>query len=121
MKTRNKSKNEKSGGQIAILLLILGFVFIIYGAVFAPLIMFALSRRREFQADATSAYMTRNPLALASALEKISTDSRVEALDGKNVVAAACIAHAGDPHALTSLFATHPPIEDRIKKLRSML
>ena len=115
--SRTRGKNS---GQIKLVLLILGFVFMIYGAVFAPLIMFALSRRREFQADATSAYMTRNPLALASALEKISTDSRVEALDGKSIVAAACIAHAGDPQALTSLFATHPPIEERIAKLRSM-
>jgi len=65
--------------------------------------------------------MTRNPLALASALEKISTDSRVEALDGKTMVSAACIANAGTPQAsLTSLFATHPPIEERIAKLRAM-
>ncbi len=116
----SRSRRGKNGGLITIVLLVLGFVFIIYGAIFAPLIMFALSRRREFQADATSAYMTRNPLALASALEKISTDSRVEALDGKSIVAAACIAHAGAPQALTSLFATHPPIEERIAKLRSM-
>lgn len=115
--SRTRGKNS---GQIKLILLILGLVFIVYGAIFAPLIMFALSRRREFQADATSAYMTRNPLALASALEKISTDSRVEALDGKSIVAAACIAHAGTPQALTSLFATHPPIEERIAKLRSM-
>ena len=116
----SRNRRGKNSGQITIVLLILGFVFIIYGAIFAPLIMYALSRRREFQADATSAYMTRNPLALASALEKISTDSRVEALDGKSMVAAACIAHAGDPQALTSLFATHPPIEERIAKLRAM-
>ena len=116
----SRNKNGRNGGMITIALLVLGFVFIIYGAIFAPLISLALSRRREFQADATSAYMTRNPKGLASALEKISTDSRVEALDGKSVVAAACIAHAGDPHALTSLFATHPPIEERIAKLRSM-
>lgn len=116
----SRNRRGKNGSQITILLLVLGFVFIIYGAIFAPLIMFALSRRREFQADATSAYMTRNPEGLASALEKISTDSRVEALDGKSMVAAACIAHAGDPQALTSLFATHPPIEERIAKLRAM-
>lgn len=114
---RSRGKNS---GQIKLILLILGLIFIIYGAVFAPLIMFALSRRREFQADATSAYMTRNPEGLASALEKISTDSRVEALDGKSIVAAACIAHAGEPMSLTSLFATHPPIEERIAKLRAM-
>ena len=100
---------------------IIGFVLIIYGAVFAPLITYALSRRREYQADATSAYMTRNPLALASALEKISGDSRVEVLDGKEAIGTACIAFPGNPKALfSSLFATHPPIKDRIAKLRNM-
>ena len=117
-----RNKGGKNGGQIKIILLVIGLVLIIYGAVFAPLIMFALSRRREYQADATSAYITRNPEGLASALEKISTDSRVEALDGKSLVAAACIAFPGeDGLSLASLFATHPPIEDRIKKLRAML
>ena len=119
IRTTSSGRNRKNG-KATIILLLLGFVFIIYGIIFAPLIMYALSRRREFQADATSAYITRNPLALASALEKISTDSRVEALDGKSIAAAACIAHAGDPQALNSLFATHPPIEERIAKLRSM-
>lgn len=99
---------------------IIGLALVVYGAIFAPLIMYALSRRREFQADATSAYMTRNPLALASALEKISSDSRVEVLDGKDAIAAACIAFPGDKLSLSSLFSTHPPIKDRIEKLRAM-
>lgn len=100
---------------------LIGLVLIIYGAIFAPLIMYALSRRREFQADATSAYMTRNPEGLASALEKISQDSRVEVLDGKDAVAAACIAFPGkEGLSLSSLFSTHPPIKDRIEKLRAM-
>ncbi len=116
-----RSRGGKNSGQIKIILLVLGLVLVIYGAVFAPLIMFALSRRREFQADATSAYITRNPEGLASALEKISQDSRVEALDGKTVIAAACIAFPGESGlSLASLFATHPPIEDRIAKLRAM-
>ena len=115
----NRRSNSKGNGTI--ILLMLGIVFILYGAVFAPLISLALSRRREYQADATSAYMTRNPLALASALEKISGDSRVEVLDGKAAIGTACIAFPGDTKALvSSLFATHPPIKDRIAKLRNM-
>lgn len=115
------NKRSSSKGNGTIILLMLGIVFILYGAVFAPLISLALSRRREYQADATSAYMTRNPLALASALEKISGDSRVEVLDGKAVIGTACIAFPGDTKALfSSLFATHPPIKDRIAKLRNM-
>lgn len=113
-----RGRNNKGGGFIAIL----GLIFIIYGAFFAPLISYALSRRREYLADATSAYMTRNPLALASALEKISYDSRVEALDGKDAIGTACIAFPGNKKefSLSSLFATHPPIKDRIARLRNM-
>ena len=122
LRSVGRSRGGKNNGKINIILLLLGLVFVIYGAIFAPLIMYALSRRREYQADATSAYITRNPEGLASALEKISSDSRVEALDGKTVIAAACIAFPGQSGlSLASLFSTHPPIEDRIKKLRSML
>ena len=112
-----RGKSDKGGG----ILILIGFALIIYGAIFAPLISYALSRRREYLADATSAYITRNPLALASALEKISSDSRVEVLDGKDAVATACIAFpGGKDFSLSSLFATHPPIKDRIAKLRNM-
>ena len=112
-----RGKNSKGN-----FLPLIGLALIIYGSIFAPLIMYALSRRREYQADATSAYMTRDPASLASALEKISKDSRVEVLDGKDSIAAACIAFPGDDKkfSLSSLFATHPPIKDRIVKLRSM-
>ena len=109
-------------GKGANILPLIGLALVIYGAIFAPLIMYALSRRREYQADATSAYMTRDPLSLASALEKISSDSRVEVLDGKDAIAAACIAFPGSTEgfSLSSLFSTHPPIKDRIAKLRAM-
>lgn len=111
-----RGKNSKGN-----FLPLIGLALIIYGSIFAPLIMYALSRRREYQADATSAYMTRDPASLASALEKISTDSRVEVLDGKDALAAACIAFPGkEGLSLSSLFSTHPPIKDRIAKLRAM-
>ncbi len=117
IRTGGRGKNNKGN-----FLPLIGLALIIYGSIFAPLIMYALSRRREYQADATSAYMTRDPASLASALEKISQDSRVEVLDGKDSIAAACIAFPGDEKkvSLSSLFATHPPIKDRIAKLRAM-
>ncbi len=117
IRTGGRGKNNKGN-----FLPLIGLALIIYGSIFAPLIMYALSRRREYQADATSAYMTRDPASLASALEKISQDSRVEVLDGKDSIAAACIAFPGDDKkfSLSSLFATHPPIKDRIAKLRAM-
>jgi len=82
-----------------------------------------LSKKREYMADAGSAMMTRRPLALASALEKISYDSRIEAVT-RHDVAQMFIDNPGEkkksPNSLsfTSIFATHPPIERRIELLK---
>jgi len=86
----------------------------------APLINFAISRTREYAADATGALITRNPKALASALQKISTDSRVEVLDDSQSMAVACIANPLEEAKAFSGFDTHPPIEDRIARLQTM-
>ncbi|MCL1902628.1 MAG: M48 family metalloprotease, partial [Alphaproteobacteria bacterium] len=84
----------------------------------------AVSRNREYAADATGALITRNPKALASALYKIGCDSRVKAMDKNKSMAAVCIADPRKAAALSEfvgqLYATHPPIADRIKRLESM-
>ena len=102
----------------------MGLFFAVYGYFIAPLIRLAISRTREYQADATAAYMTRNPAALASALQKISGDPRVEALDRRASMAAMCIAcplkKMGLFSVLSGLTATHPPIEKRIEALLQM-
>ena len=79
---------------------------------------FAISRKREYLADAGSAEMTKNPLALASALRKISADPDIEAVKREDV-AQLFIQHPGKQatSALSGLFATHPPIEKRIQIL----
>lgn len=119
--SRNR-KNSKNNGQS--LLLLLGCFFAIYGYVLAPLIRLAISRTREYYADATAAYMTRNPRALAEALYKISHDSRVEALDKRASMSAMCIANPLEKNNffayLSGVFATHPPIEKRINALLDM-
>lgn len=104
---------------------ILGLVLVLYGMFLAPLIMYALSRRREYQADATGALITRNPGALASALAKISGNSRVEALDKVPLMSAACVGEATGKKTsffsfLSGLTSTHPPIERRIAALKQM-
>jgi heat shock protein HtpX len=118
---RSRSK-DKGGG--VIIFLVAGLFFLLYGYLIAPLIRLAVSRTREYQADASAALMTRNPAALARALEKITQDPTVEALDAHASMAAMCIAN---PLSKTGLFAwisgilaTHPPIEKRIAKLREM-
>ena len=83
------------------------------------LIRFSISRRREYMADAGAAEMTRNPLALASALRKISQDSTIESVQNESV-AQLFIDHPTKKKgsfSFDSLFATHPPIEKRIKVL----
>lgn len=114
---RNKKSNSKSSGQAAVLVLFIALAFVIFNYLVAPLIQMAVSRTREYAADATGAKIIHNPKALADALEKINGNSNVASLKGQKMMALACIA---PPFALKGMMSTHPPIEDRIKKLRAM-
>ncbi len=117
---RSNRKNNDGG----IVFVLAGLVCLFYGYFLAPLIRLAVSRQREYQADATAALTTRNPRALARALEKISSDSRVEALDKRESMAAMCISNPlgqiGLFSSLAGLLATHPPISQRIAALLDM-
>lgn len=119
------SGKNKGGGQI--LFIALALALYLYGYLVAPLIKLAVSRTREYQADATAALITRNPQGLVSALKKISGNSVVEKLNDKETMAAMCIESPLKPEKqnsffskISGLFATHPPIEDRIKALMTM-
>ncbi len=116
------SKNDKNG--LHVLLFFIIIALLIFNFVFAPLIHMAISRTREYAADATGALMTRNPRALASALQKIKQDARVEILDKQPSMATACIAdptaRMSEVAALSDLSSTHPPIDKRIKRLQAM-
>ncbi len=109
----------KKDGRAVILILLLAAV----GYFLSSLFRFAISRQREFMADAGSANMTKNPLALASALEKISVDPQIEAVR-RNDVAQMFIDNPQPKKerpvsfSFSSLFMTHPPIEKRIAILR---
>jgi heat shock protein HtpX len=122
----SRNKNSKNNNT-QILMLALAAAFYIHAYLAAPLIQLAVSRTREFQADATAALITRNPAGLASALRKISGDSVVENLNDKQTVSALCIANPLSEEKrnsffskLSGLYATHPPIEERIKALKTM-
>lgn len=112
-------KSENKGGMIIVLLL--AAVVAAIGYLLATLMRFAISRKREYLADAGSAEMTKNPRALSSALRKISADPDIEAVTREDV-AQLFIQHPGEQSAgfigkLGGLFATHPPIEERIRIL----
>lgn len=112
--------NEDNRGSGAVLIMV-WLAFMVFNWIITPILRMAVSRNREYAADATGAQITRNPRALASALRKITTDSRVECLDKVKSMATVCIANPSGPREfVSSLMATHPPVEKRIERLESM-
>lgn len=111
------NRNERDeGGQV---LLILGIVAAILAPIVATMIQLAISRQREYLADATSALTTRYPEALISALQKLESNGRP--LRHQNTATAHLFfANPLRAHSITNLFSTHPPIEARIARLRHM-
>lgn len=118
----NRRRDDRSNVQG--IFLMIGIVLAILSPLIATLIQLAVSRKREFLADASGALLTRYPEGLASALEKISKDK--EPLEAANNATAHL--YTANPfklknssgHWFVNLFNTHPPIEERIKILRSM-
>ena len=106
--------SDREGGGIMILV---GIVLSILAPIVATLIQLAISRKREFLADASGALLTRYPEGLASALEKISKYSQPMAT-ANNATAHLFIANPFGPgKKISNLFSTHPPVEERIKAL----
>ncbi|MDI6643594.1 MAG: M48 family metallopeptidase [Methanobacteriaceae archaeon] len=118
------ARRGRGGGQGQILVLIIFLVVAVLAPIFAQLLKFAISRKREYLADATGADLTGYPEGLASALEKISNmqepKSKIqnEALNGLYIINPALGAKKTDRGS--TLFSTHPPTEERIKRLREM-
>lgn len=122
---RSRSRDDRGGGAGGAIFLVLWLVAIALAPLIGQLLALAVSRRREYQADATGAELTRNPLGLASALEKIE-DAVEPTASIKRGTAHLCIA---DPlgkkvglkeGAWADLWATHPPMANRIELLKQM-
>ncbi len=119
---RGRRGNDREGGQLQIILLIAGVIMALLSPIIAKIIQLAISRRREFLADSSAIAMTKNPEGLAKALEKISSDR--EPLEAANNATAHL--YIANPlkntkgHLFAGLFSTHPPVEERIKALRSL-
>ncbi len=117
--TRRSYKDKNSNGQA--ILLVVALVGAIMAPIAARIISLAISRQREYLADASGALLTRYPEGLASALEKLSTDT--DPLDAATKATEHLyIVNPLQAHesALNGLFQTHPPIEERIRLLRAM-
>ncbi|HEX9269365.1 MAG TPA: M48 family metallopeptidase [Candidatus Limnocylindria bacterium] len=115
---RGRDRDRGGGGAI---LLVVGIVLAILTPIIATLIQLAVSRQREYLADASGAFLTRYPEGLANALRKIAADPNVLAVANK-ATASLYIANPlkDHPFQFDNLFDTHPPIEERIRRLEAM-
>lgn len=116
------SNNKDSNSQIGILFIVIGIVLAILSPVIAQLIQLAVSRKREFLADASGALMTRYPDGLIRALEKIDSFNTQPMRRAGTATAHLYIANpfGSGKKRFSNLFSTHPPISDRIQALRTM-
>jgi heat shock protein HtpX len=121
----HRRSNDKEAGQIQLVITIAALVLAILAPIFATLLQLAISRKREFLADADGAMLTRYPEGLASALEKIARDS--EPLEAANRATAHLYFASpfkDDAGAkvgfFTKAFMTHPPVSERIAALRGL-
>ena len=114
-----KRRESRDEGQAGSILALVGIALAILSPIVAILIQLAISRKREFLADASGALLTRYPEGLASALEKIAADKNPLTV-ASNATAHLYIANPFRGSKISSLFMTHPPLEERIKALRGM-
>jgi heat shock protein HtpX len=114
-----RRRDNREGGQLATIMLLIGLGLAILSPFFAFLIQMAISRKREFLADADGALLTRYPEGLAKALEKISAD-RTPLRVANKAMAHMYIANPFKGRKVAKWFMTHPPVEERIKNLRGM-
>ena len=113
---RHRNNNDNNNGIFAII----GLILIIFAPIIAQLIQLAISRRREFLADASGVKLTRQPQGLISALEKISQDNN-KLETASTATSSLYINNPFKGNKIASLFSTHPPIENRIAALKEML
>lgn len=113
---RGSDDRKNNAGPI---ILIAGVILAILSPLIAEIIKLAISRRREYLADASGALITRYPEGLARALEKISEDNQ-PLQKASGATAHLFISSPFSGKKMSSLFSTHPPIEERVKRLREM-
>jgi heat shock protein HtpX len=118
---RRRYSSREGGGQAQLILMLVAILAAILAPIFAYILYFALSRKREYLADASSVRLTRYPEGLASALEKIAS-SNIRLATANKATAPMYIVNplATDSMKAAGLMSTHPPIEDRIRILRNM-
>jgi len=118
-----RRRRSEGGGQGQLIIAVVGLALMVLAPLFATVIQMAISRRREFLADANGALLTRNPPVLASALRKIAADTNQLRRANKATESLYIynpLKDIRDGRGLNALFNTHPPIEERIRRLEAM-
>lgn len=113
---RGRDRDREGNG----LLVLIGLILAIFAPIIAQLVQLAISRQREFLADASSVKLTRQPQGLITALQKISQDSTLFT-QASSATASLYITNPFKSSKITSIFSTHPPVADRIAALQQML
>jgi len=116
---RRRRSDSQGGNPVMLVLMIVAVVAAILSPIIAQLIKLAISRRREYLADATAVQLTRYPDGLASALEKLSA-SNLKLRSASKATAHLFIVNPLKGKGMSRLFSTHPPIEERVARLRAM-
>jgi heat shock protein HtpX len=112
---------DRGGGSLGVIILVIAMVFIVISPIIATIMQLAISRQREYLADSCGALLSRDPEALADALEKISQDPTPLHTANKATAPLYIENPLGEHESfLNNLFDTHPPVEERIKILRAM-
>ena len=118
---RRSNDRSGSGGIFAVIILVVGVVLILLSPLIGTLIRMSISRNREFLADSNGALITRYPAGLANALRKINQFSQIESANSatSHLFIAEPLTKKNKP-VFSGLFNTHPPVEERIKRLDEM-
>lgn len=122
---RGRRGGDRGGGGAEAIIFAVGIVLLILAPIFAQIIRFSVSRQREYLADAQGALLTRYPPGLASALRKIGAASGIPMHSANNATAHLWLNQPSRVEgermgSLERLFSTHPPIEERIRRLEEM-
>ncbi|RSK17628.1 zinc metalloprotease HtpX [Streptococcus oralis] len=116
---RRRSDNDRDGNGLEIIMLVISLLAIVLAPLAATLVQLAISRQREFLADASSVELTRNPQGMINALRKLENSEPMH----QHVDDASSALYINDPKkggGLQKLFYTHPPISERIERLKHM-
>ena len=117
--------NDRGGGPASALLFAFGFLLLVTAPIFGQIVRLAVSRQREYLADAQGAMLTRYPPGLADALRKIGAASGIPMRSANNATAHLWLSQPSRVQGermgpMERLFSTHPPMEDRIRRLEEM-